>query len=257
MSGLALALLTLALDAPSETPTAPADPPPARPALVATGTAFEAPRALPRFFGEAGTVVLDDLLGLGFGPAVGTGALGQVASAPMMTGWLRYADLKLDQGGTSFHITTLALAPSLDVFVARNVSLGAQLSLFHTSLRSGSVTSVVGGGLTPRIGWTIPITDGLYFWPRFFGTIQVMHADAEGTDAATQGATSVIGGGKQTGIGWGFGADAMLVAPLGRAVALTFGPTVEYGKADVLDAPQQGTTTTISLGVHGGIALTL
>src|SRR4051812_239157 len=99
------------------------------------------PRREPAF-GEPGMVVLDDLLGIGVGatPAVivapvGVGSVN--ATGVGMIGWIAYAEQKSEAPGAaaSLKISTLAIAPSFDVFIARNVSIGSRLSLSHSSFR--------------------------------------------------------------------------------------------------------------------------
>ena len=92
-----------------------------------------------------------------------------------------------------------------------------------------------GGGIRPRIGWAIPIADGLRLWARVFGSIAATYAKSDG---ATLGATQ-------------------LVAPIARVVALTFGPSIAYGKTDVIHGEPGSSRSGVSLGVHGGIAFTL
>jgi len=62
----------------------------------------------------------------------------------------------------------------------------------------------------------------------------------------------------QTTLGWGLGAEGALVAPIGRHVALTLGPTVSYGKVDAFDdGPAALSRAGVALGVRGGVALVL
>ena len=234
-------------------------PPPSSPPCTIHCSAFEAPRPSRSTFGTAGSLVLDDMLGIGLGPAAGVTSLGQGSAAPVMTAWLRYEDEKSALAGVSLHVVTLAIAPALDAFVTRNVSVGAQLALFHSSLRAGSAseTSVVGAGLRPRVGWVVPLTEGLYFWPRVFASLTLSHAQGDALGAALPGPNGGVGMATQTALAWGLGADALIVAPLGSLVALTFGPTVGYGRSDVVDGTPGPTSTSVALAVHGGIALTL
>ena len=62
---------------------------------------------------------------------------------------------------------------------------------------------------------------------------------------------------KQTMLSWGFGAEASLVVPLGRVVALTFGPTLAFSKTDAVAGEPAPTQSSVFLGVNGAIALTL
>ena len=228
-----------------------------RPDLPGADTLKGAEAVPRRRLGEAGAIVLDDLLGLGLGPGIGSAALGVGTSSPMMTGWIRYEEVKAEQQGLTMRSTTLALAPTVDVFVTRGLSIGTQAMIFHTSLRAGAASSAFGGGIRPRIGWAIPIADGLMLWARVFGSIAATYAKSDG---ATLGATQLgapIAGATQTGVTWGFGSEAMLVAPIGRVVALTFGPSIAYGKTDVIHGDPGSSRSGVSLGVHGGIAFTL
>jgi len=205
-------------------------------------------------FGESGSVVLDDLLGLGVGPGAVVGPPGIGSSSVSMTGWIAYSELKYEAsaGATSVSVSTLAFAPSFDVFVARHLSIGSQVTLFHSSFRSDLESSALGGGLRPRIGWVVPLTEGLVLWPRVGGSVSVVHLESvpstNGSPAPSDDRTSLT---------WGLGAEALLVAPLGRVVALTFGPTLAYGKTDAISGEPAPTQTAISLCVHGGISLTL
>jgi len=94
-----------------------------------------------------------------------------------------------------------------------------------------------GGGIRPRIGWAIPIADGLRLWARVFGSIAATYAKSDG---ATLGAIQL-------------GAP---IAPV-CVVALTFGPSIAYGKTDVIHGEPGSSRSGVSLGVHGGIAFTL
>lgn len=205
-------------------------------------------------FGEPGSLVLDDLLGLGVGPGIVVGPPGIGSSAVSMTGWVAYSELKYEAAGgaTSVSVSTLAFAPSFDFFVARHLSIGSQVTLFHSSFRSDLESSALGGGLRPRIGWVVPVTEGLVLWPRAFGSVSVVHLESvpstNGSPAPSDDRSSLT---------WGLGAEALLVAPLGRVVALTFGPTLAYGKTDALTGSPAPSQTSIALGVHGGISLTL
>jgi hypothetical protein len=211
----------------------------------------------PSALGTAGTVVLSDLLGLGAGsaPQVGLGASG--ALQPMMTGWLVYQKSETTMRGTSYRLTTFALAPTLDVFIADRVSLGGQLTAFHTSFDSdpsySNTSSLTGAGLRPRLGYVVPLGDTLAFWPRAFGAIAV--AGRKETITALDGTPHVS---SDTLLSWSVGAEGDLVARLGRVVLLTLGPTVAYGKVQRADTTSSETTnSTISFGVRGGISLVL
>lgn len=225
------------------------------------GTTVEtsAPPRPTQAFGAQGTVVLDDLLGIGVGTAPGaliapvnTGSIG--ATGVRMSGWVSYSEQNYEAAGaaTSLQLSTLSFAPSFDVFIARNVSIGSRVSLSHSSFRTDLASSATGGAVQPRIGWVMPLTEGLYFWPRIFGTFGIVHAEST---PSTNGAPAPDA--KQTMLSWGFGAEASLVVPLGRVVALTFGPTLAFSKTDAVAGEPAPAQSSMFLGVNGAIALTL
>ncbi len=233
--------------APSPVLTAPP------PAAVET-TQNEAPPPRPAF-GSAGTVVLDDAIGLGLGGGLGlVGPFGSGIGSPIVTGWLRFEDAKEEVAGRSVRLTTFGLAPSVDVFIAPRLSLGAQATLYRTTIRTDTESSATGGALRPRIGYVIPLGDGLAFWPRAFGVFSASHVENGGYPQLGGAVKST----SQTAIGWGFGGEGMLVASVGRFVALTLGPTLSYAKVDAVDdGPSALSRSGISFGVRGGVSLVL
>jgi len=210
----------------------------------------------PRGFGSNGSVVLDALLGFGF---YGPGPRG--ALAPLVTGWIGYHNYKYENQGVSGRFSSLTLAPSLDVFVSQHLSLGGTVSAFHSRTRGYESVTVLGGGLRPRIGWVMPITDDLAFWPRAFASIAYSHSSREGAGAVGLGSLGGIAGPAKTKDGsveWGFGVDAIMAATLNKTVAFTFGPTISYGRLDTSSGSSPLVarhTTTVSAAFHGGIAL--
>lgn len=216
-----------------------------------------APAAAPRRrpFGAEGTVVLDDVLGFGLtsGYAVIGAPFGPIGT-PVMSGWLSYNDAKQEIAGRSQRVTTFGVTPSADVFVAPRLSLGSQLSAFRATVRSEIESTFTGAAWKPRIGYVFPIGDDLSFWLRGFGSFTVAHVTNESSPQVGGAATNS----EQTTLGWGFGAEGALVAPLGRHVVLTFGPTSSYGKVDAFDdGPAALSRSGVSLGVRGGVALVL
>lgn len=59
--------------------------------------------------------------------------------------------------------TTIVVAPALDYFVAESISIGGQV--FYASTSMGDASSS-GFGIGPRVGYAIPIGEGLAFWPK-------------------------------------------------------------------------------------------
>ena len=222
------------------------------PPASAGEAATTAPR---RSFGSGGSLVLDDLLGFS---ASTSGALGAPAVGLQQTGWFRYSDAKADgPNNTSLRSTQLALAPSLDVFVAPRLSVGGQVSVYSSRVRSGMDSTMIGGGLRPRVGWVFAVTEELALWTHAFGYLSA----ARSIDHQQPDGTSGPGDAKNTSISWGMGVDAMFVARVGRSVALTFGPALSYGKSDLVDSAQSpypiSGSSILSFGARGGIALVL
>jgi hypothetical protein len=236
---------------------APATSEPAAPPVEPSPSTLRPP--LRRRFGAAGSVVLDDLVGFGMrsstgnvGIAPGIGLVGGSAVGSAVTGWVSFNRTTLGDD----ELSTVALAPTVDVFVAPRLSLGSQLTLFSAKSTSTSSafgdTSFVGGGLRPRIGWVIPLGDDLSFWPRGFASFTAMHSTVEsGISPDHARSTSTV-------ISWSVGGEGVLVAQVARFVALTFGPTISYGNMQTLDTQATGSSsTTLSVGVRGGISLVL
>lgn len=190
-------------------------------------------------FGRRGSVVLDDLFGVFVGsaaPLPGTGAIGFSA------GWIALSSTKVEGGdasvpGTSSAQSSLTVAPSLDVFVTDNLTIGGSAAVFARRARyggGGAEMHQYGAGLAPRIGWAVPLGEGLALWPRVRGGFGVAGGDL----ASAEPSFSV-------------GADGLLVVALGRHALLDVGPRVSYARSAV------GTTTAYgaALGMSGGLSL--
>lgn len=235
-------------------------PPPAPAAPATTTTTTERPDAprVRRPFGSDGSVVLDDLLGLGFATgALGLAPVGSLGIA--QTGWLRFGETKSEGSNGSSRYTEIALAPSVDVFVSPHVSIGGQLQLFTQRARStGQEQTSVGGGLRPRVGYVFAVTDDLALWVHAFGSVAVSHA----VDQAIFAQDGTAYTPRSSVLAWSVGTDAVFVTPVARSVALTFGPSLSYGKIDMFAAREspynsQPSGTAISFGARGGIAIVL
>jgi hypothetical protein len=98
----------------------------------------------------------------------------------------QFATLTQNGGsGTSF-----VLSPAADYFVIPNLSLGAELlvgflSPAHPNGTNGVTDTVL--GIAPRIGYNIPLSDNVSFWPKlFFGYTSISGSNNSG------GANSVV-----------------------------------------------------------------
>jgi hypothetical protein len=77
-------------------------------------------------------------------------------------------------GGSSTDIT---LQPAADVFVASRLSVGA--FLYWRLITSSSAPDTTIYGAEPRIGYSLPLSDAISFWPRVgAGFIHARQADA-------------------------------------------------------------------------------
>lgn len=86
------------------------------------------------------------------------------------------ANLGFDQG-LSYKGTSLSLAPELDYFVVRNLSLGGAV-LFNWDSNNGTSAGVV-----PQIAFHVPISETWSFWPRLALTIASGYSGLPGDPA--------------------------------------------------------------------------
>jgi hypothetical protein len=124
--------------------------------ISAVGCAAGAMLAATPAFGQAAPV----------GGPFGFGAPGQVAISTdfwMQGGALVGTHAEISPGGNSPpSTTTVALMPALDVFVARNFSVGGQIVMLWL-MGGARATSI---GVAPRVGYDVPIADKISFWPK-------------------------------------------------------------------------------------------
>lgn len=143
----------------------------------------------PPEFGKRGQVVLPQLVGVRTGRPPYFGPYGLVgldgAAGVVNVGWggiVGYSQSSVtgvqpSAAGTTVAVSTsesLWVAPSADVFVGRHVSLGAGVGVLYARYRidqgPGTVPAIVSEalslGVEPRIGYAVPIAQGLSFWPR-------------------------------------------------------------------------------------------
>jgi hypothetical protein len=200
--------------------------------------------------------VLDDVLGFGFGgPFIYPQG---VANAPVMTGWIVYSSADLELQGSTIHSQTFGIAPSIDVFVTSGFSIGAAVTGYYAisrqPLENGSMSSTtIGGTLRPRIGWSIPLGSRFALWPRASVAIGASHS----SDVPTTSVDGMPSRTDSTNVSWAVGGEAMFVAPVMRPLAFVLGPTIGYGKSDVVtgESSTLASTRVFSVGARGGISL--
>jgi hypothetical protein len=148
--GLVVGLITVAGSASAQYPypQPPPPPPPQQQPAYGYGYAPPAPRYVEHFGGPGTFAVSND---------ANVSVIGSSVS---------------DNGGSSW---TLTLAPAADYFVMQGLSVGGQIAYIHTSESSGTganpgatstTVSTNSFGIGPRVGYNIPITDTISFWPK-------------------------------------------------------------------------------------------
>ena len=117
--------------------------------------------------GKPGTIVLDRLLGVNFGSVPLGGATGF-----LQAGSFGFSHGTSSAGTNESSSTTFDIRPSFDVFVSRRVTLGGEVGfgyLWQTSdYGAGGVSKSTAYSLSalPRIGYYLPLSDTVAFWPR-------------------------------------------------------------------------------------------
>jgi hypothetical protein len=138
-------------------------------------------RAAGPAFGGAGQLVVSDDQPLG-GGTFGASGLGSPAPpASYSTVSFEFGALSNSGGsGTSF-----ALAPAADYFVIPNLSVGGNIlfGLLSPAHGNGPGTSYTIFGLEPRVGYNIPITDMMSFWPKVYFSYATASASNNGGSA--------------------------------------------------------------------------
>jgi hypothetical protein len=90
--------------------------------------------------------------------------------------------------GVDGSITTLILRPAVDWFIADSLSLGGFVGVEYVSAPSGS-SSVISIG--PRIGYNLPVSDRLSFWPKLGFSLANTDVETDGLDDDEESNTSV------------------------------------------------------------------
>ncbi len=149
-----------------------------------------------RAIGEAGDVVLEDVLGARsqspFGTAVlppaqaGAGGLGAIGSVGLVSGpnvtaaWFSYSSTSTgpdDRVATK--LTRWSFAPSADIFIARGISIGGLVGYARSRMHVPGFTKSLDTNafaIHPRIGYVVPITADVAVWPRIHGGVTAHYA---------------------------------------------------------------------------------
>ena len=197
------------------------------------------PREL-RSFGEPGDVVLGDVIGartarapttglvavgVGAGGAIGgVGALGAVvmpeAAPSVSAAWfgLTSASAGVD-GAPRAKWSTARFEPSVDVFVARGLSLGGAIGFEMSRVRFGELPAAFDAtalSFDPRAGYAVPLGSTIALWPRIRAGITVQQSNLARASR-----------------GYRLGADLPVVIRLARHVLVDFGPEIAYSAVDM------------------------
>lgn len=218
-------------------------------------------RAGPRGYSSAalrrGSVILPDIVGVSTLPVAGAvapaglGAVGGIG----ITGPISFGFSSGDAGSKSSHI---GLSPSIDVFVTDRLTIGGRVtaarytsSYVSTATVPGTTQPVATSGsegyvlaIAPRVGYLLPITDGLAFWPQLGVTYGQSRAENDGsgrTLSRTVGAEL----------------EAGLLVPVARHVVVRVAPTLAYGytSSDSTGVFPTEDTDTVRAGVRAQIGL--
>jgi hypothetical protein len=135
--------------------------------LVTFGlTVPTAARAAGPGFGGAGQLAITDDQPIG---GLSVTAFGAVPEPPSSTSTASFEFGSLsDNGGSG---TAFALSPAVDYFVINSLSIGVDgligvLNPAHGN--SGSGTTITIFGIAPRVGYNLPITDSISWWPKVY-----------------------------------------------------------------------------------------
>jgi len=198
--------------------------------------------------GKPGTIVLDKVLGISI---ASSGALGGTYQA----GMLSFSHQKQTFGGTETKTTSFGVAPSFDVFVTKHLTLGGTFSFSYRwqsnnfdPQRGGIVpTSGYNVSASPRVGYWIPISDSVAFWPRLGATVGGSRLHSE------------VGppfGGVQTGIRLGAALDLDLALPITKHLVFLVGPRIEASTFQTTGpgSPFDQDGTSVTAAVRGSLS---
>jgi hypothetical protein len=138
-------------------------------------TVSSAARAEGAKFGGAGQLVLSDDQPLG--AVASTNLVTPTPPSSTSAASFEFASVS-DNGGSG---TSFAVAPAIDYFVTSGLSLGANvlfgmLSPAHGN--SGTGTTITIAGIAPRVGYNIPLSETVSFWPKvYFGYVTASASD--------------------------------------------------------------------------------
>jgi hypothetical protein len=144
-----------------------------------------------REFGSRGMLAIDDLVGYESAPLPGIGGLGSLGFVGALGAykWTSHSNPSNNDGSTTpseVKITTLWLAPSLDWFVVDRVSIGGSIGVSntHAEVSGGGQQDIFGAQIAPRVGYAVPLTRAIAFWPRIEGQYGFMLVGAQNASSS-------------------------------------------------------------------------
>ena len=135
-------------------------------------------RAAGPAFGGAGQLAISDDQPLG-GISGAAGAI--VPNAPGSTSPASFQFATVSNNGGSG--TQFSVAPAADYFVIQSLSVGGNIlfGVFNPAQSgSGPSTTATVFGIAPRVGYNIPLTDMISFWPKVYFAYTTVNASSGG-----------------------------------------------------------------------------
>lgn len=172
-------------------------------------------------FGRRGQIVLDDIVGAGFGSALPSTLYGAGIG---LSGWLAFGSVTEPIGsGATASSSSLYVAPEVDWFVTDHLSIGGNVSAMLEQTKeeipqpaSSSSSSGFALSFEPRVGYAVRLTGGVAMWPRAGLSYGILHAQDDA------GAWRVVDH------WWGARLEVPFVFRLGSHVYLDAGPELLY-----------------------------
>ena len=218
-------------------------------------------RAAPRKYSSAalgrGSVILPNIVGVSTLPlagasiTAGAGAIGGIGvTSPVFFGF------SSGEGGSKS--SYIGLSPSIDIFVTDRLTVGARVTAARSAstsiLRStvaGTTTTIGSSGsegyvlsVAPRVGYLVPLTEGVALWPQIGVTYGQSRAENDGS-------------GRTLARSFGAEIEAGLLLPVARHVLVRVAPTLAYGYtwADATGVFRSEDTDSVHAGVRAEIGL--
>lgn len=199
--------------------------------------------------GHPRTIVIDDLLGAStFGTSEGgLGAIGALGLGGYRVGMFGFSHAKMGFGNGELSSTRVDVAPSLDVFLTRRVTLGGMVRASHEWVSTDATgiyalpTRTTTVALAPRIGYYAPLGEDIALWARFGLGAGYTHRRFQTSDETEDVTLSAM-------------LDLDLVVPIGRHLSFQVGPKAVASTTGPSDRVARWGSTVVALGVGGSLS---